>query len=421
MSNSSVLYRQKGAHPKLFVGAEDIYLIDEKGNKIIDGCSNSMNVNLGYSQNRIVDAMTKQANTLPFMHNKKGTTMVQEELAWKLSSLLNNEYRCYFCSNGSDAIETALRITYQYHVSKNHKERKNFLSWTESYHGSSMAALSVTGNDLVTKPYENFVKNYAKLKFPDCSNCHQTDCKFECMAALDEEQIRTSAGIVLDGMLTNCFGSKLPGHSYMEKIQEICRDNDIAIIVDEIATSIGRTGKHYAFQHYDGFKPDIICLSKGIGVGYANLGAVLVSNHFLQSIDNDKDFLGHTYNGQPISCSVGITALEILETDHILENVREREKELRGYLQEILKIPGVMDFSGKGLMYSIRFDRNIVGEDFIDRFNQLSIENELLLLSAKLKNSMHITLSPPLIITKEQLTQLCTRLEGIIRKCIQER
>lgn len=421
MYNGKVLNRSKNSCPKLYIRAENIYLYDDNGNQIIDGCSNSMNVNLGYSQHKIVESMTKQAKLLPFVHNKKCTTEIQEVLAKELSALVANQYMCYFCSNGSDAIETAMRIAYQYQVSKNNLSKNKFLSWSGSYHGSSLGALSVTGNDLIISKYKNYVLDYPKLKFPDCKNCKVSKCELDCLKKLKQNSSENIAGMVVDGMLANCFGSKMPPTNYMEELQKICREKDILIIVDEIATSIGRTGKNFCYEYFNGFSPDIICLSKGIGVGYTNLGAVLVSNKVIDSISDDKDFLGHTYNGNPISCAGGLAALQIINKDGILQNVNDREKELVNYLNTWKMNEGIKDINGKGLMYSIEFNKKILGNDFIERINETSLENGLLLLSANLKNSMHITIAPPLIIDRQQLTQLCDRLDCVLKKVLQDK
>ncbi len=422
MIESKVLYRKKSDKPVLFKSASDIYIFNEQGEKFLDACSNSMNVNLGYSQARIVDSMVKQATILPFAHNKKGTTIVQEELAIKLTSLLTEEnYSCFFCSNGSDAIETALRIAYMYQVSSDNLDKTEFVSWTESYHGSSLGALSVTGIENVFEPYDKFIKKYPKIMFPNCSNCtnecdkNGNDCK--CLAELTPEIMKNTAGIVIDGMITNPVGSKMPPNKYLELLQKKCNDDQVVLIFDEIATSIGRTGRNFSFEHFN-VRPDIICLSKGLGVGYANIGAVLVADHIKNALTEDKDILGHTFNGHPISCAVGLEVLDIIKEDGVTENVKEREKELKDYLDSIKHYPGIKEVNGKGLMYSLVFDRGYVPENFLSIVTELSMQNGLLLLSASTKRSMHITISPPLIIKKNQMDDLCCKLDKVIKKSL---
>lgn len=418
MKNSYILFRnnfEKDTLP-IFSESKGIYLKTQDGKTILDGCSNSMNVNLGYSRKDIVDVICDQALKLPFMHNKKGNTIKQIELAEKLVELLptKEKYRCYFCSNGSDSIEAAMRVAFNYCKSLNLNKKKNFAYFSESYHGSSMGALSVTGVKQITEPYDLFIKKFNSLPFPNCVNCEK--CNFSC---IDEEIVENSVAIIIDSMITNSFGCKRPSIEYFNKLRDLCKKYNTVIIADEIATSIGRTGKNFCFEYYE-FIPDIVCISKGIGVGYVNLGAILVSDHLIRSLSDKSDLLGHTYNGSPIACAVGLKVLDIIKKENILENVCECGNELNCELIKLKKYNIIDSISGLGLMYSISFNKNIIKKGFINNLVKECFENGLLILSADLESSKHITIAPPLIITKKEIKKLVQIIDFSIANVLEK-
>lgn len=418
MKKSSLLGRTKHDNLPMFVRADNIYLYTEDGKKIIDGCSNSMNVNLGYGRDDLAEVIERQARLLPFMHNKKGNTKVQNQLSNKLTSmLLPKKFRCYFCSNGSDTIETAMRIAFTYNKSQNLYKNDNFISFKGSYHGSSLAALSITGCDKVTEKYQGYIKKYTNLNFPNCSKCiNKNACSYSC---IDKNMIKNSIAIIADGMITNSYGCRMLPKNYLNYLAKLCRKYNTILIMDEIATSIGRTGKNFSFEYFD-FIPDIICISKGLGVGYANLGAVLVSENITNKL-NDYNLLGHTYNGNPISCAVGLKALEIIKNERILENVKSMEIELKTGLSKLTKFDVVEKVRGKGLMFSVSFDQSKINDDFLNQLINECFTNGLLVLGANLKYTTHITVAPPLIITKNQINEICQIIYKSIENLLKER
>ena len=166
--------------------------------------------------------------------------------------------------------------------------------------------------------------------------------------------------------------------------------------------------------------PDIICISKGLGVGYANLGAVLVSENITNKL-NDYNLLGHTYNGNPISCAVGLKALEIIKNERILENVKSMEIELKTGLSKLTKFDVVEKVRGKGLMFSVSFDQSKINDDFLNQLINECFTNGLLVLGANLKYTTHITIAPPLIITKNQINEICQIIYKSIENLLKER
>lgn len=386
-----------------FVKSDGIYLYTDDNKEIIDGCSNSMNVNLGYGVLEIEKVIQEQIRKINFMHTGKGTTYESLMLANRLHDIIKpyGNYKVYFATSGSDCIEAALRISvlYQQKNKRNQGSNTRFATFEGSYHGSTLGALSVSGHRKFQKLYNGYI-----------GDCLTIPTRWNLEWEMDFTDI---TAFVLDSMITNPIGSEMIDRDYLNYLVEICKESGVITIIDEIATSIGRLGCFFGFED-SGISPDIVCISKGLGVGYANIGAVIVKSNIIDSI-NSADILGHTYNASPIDCKIAMTVLDYIEEHGIFEHVNNLSNYIEYRLKDLKnKLPCISKVSGKGFMWSIHFRNNVnASKLFKECYN-----NGLLLLYLEYEAYNHMTFCPPLITSKNQIDSMLDILEKSITKVL---
>ena len=362
MAATAILQRTPGELIRI-ADAKGSSLYTDKGHHIVDAISGAMVANLGYANEEIIDAIVQQARQVTYVHNGRFTTDAAEELAMQLAELAGGPYEAYFCGSGSETIEAALRIHYTFQKLRGTPERRRVLSSSLSYHGSSLGALTLTGLPRIRDAYEPMVGPRLHGSTPSfCLQCPRglapEDSHVECADEFLREAIDQQASIgavALEAMSANAIGAFLPPPGYLERIRQRTAELGQLLIMDEVATSIGRTGKNFAFQLSGNVDPDMICLSKGLGVGYVNIGAVLVHERISSVIRKGKlSLLGHTYNGTPIGCAVALKALSIMRDRSLVD----RNREMGEYFQKSLRSalggsPWVRDVRGEGLLVAV--------------------------------------------------------------------
>lgn len=428
-SASAVLPRTPGELIRI-VDAKGSHLYTEAGDHIFDAISGAMVANLGYANEEIIDAIVQQARQVTYAHNGRFTTDAAEELAVQLAELAGGPYEVYFCGSGSETIEAALRIHYTYQKLRGTPERRRVLSNSLSYHGSSMGALTLTGIPRVRDAYEPMVgprlHGSARSFCFECprglgSDVSHVECADEFLREAVEEQASIGA-ITLEAMSANAIGSYLPPPGYLQRIRQRTAELGTLLIVDEVATSIGRTGANFAFQLSGAVDPDMICLSKGLGVGYVNIGAVLVHERISSVIRKGKlSLLGHTYNGTPIGCAVALRALSIMRERSLVE----RNRQMGDYFQERLRSalgssPWVREVRGQGLLVSVEMHDGEkpfpASKKVFDKSVSKLLERGILTLGGggyrEDGNGDHLTFAPQFLTTTEELDHVTDVLAG---------
>jgi adenosylmethionine-8-amino-7-oxononanoate aminotransferase len=307
------------------VRGEGVYVWDAGGNRYLD-FSGSAAVNfIGHGVREISDAMAEQARQLEFVHTSQFTTPVAEEFAAELLQFAGAHFAggaVYFTSGGSESIETALKLARQYQVEVGQNERHQILSRQQSYHGSTLGALGVSGNKKRREIYLPMVREFAHIGIPYCYRC-AFDCTDSCYncgqqyAAELERAIEAAsgahsqvAGFIFEPMSGATLGAVTPPPGYLQSVAEICRRHGVLLIADEVMTGMGRTGRNFATEHW-GVAPDILVTAKGLSSGYAPLGAVIASKKVVDGIAAGTGaFLhGFTYNAHPVSVAAGRVVL----------------------------------------------------------------------------------------------------------------
>ncbi len=370
---SAVLQRSFRKDFPVAVRGEGVWLWDADGKKYLD-FSGSAAVNfIGHGVADISQAMLAQAHSLEFVHSSQFTTQVAEEFAAELLHFAGEHFAggsVYFCSGGSEAVETALKLTRQYQVEIGHPERHQILGRNQSYHGSTLGALAVSGNRKRREIYRPMVRESAHIDVPYCYRCNFdcTDgcahCGLQYAAGLEEAILKSSgaaSGFIFEPVSGATLGAVTPPPGYLNAIADVCRRREVLLIADEVMTGMGRTGRNFAVDHYK-IAPDIIVTAKGLSSGYAPLGAVIATKAVTDAIAQGSGLLlhGFTYNAHPISVSAGRAVLR-----HVLERklIAAADSQISGSaafnlkesLQSLLGLPSVGEVRGIGLLWGIEF------------------------------------------------------------------
>ncbi len=353
------------------VRGEGVYLWDTDGKRYLD-FSGSAAVNLiGHGVPEIATAMTEQARQLEFAHTSQFTTPVAEDYARELLEFAGENFRggaVYFTCGGSESVETALKLARQYQVEIGQTKRYQVLSRTQSYHGSTLGALSVSGNQRRREIYLPMVREFAHVGIPYCYRCNY-DCTDGCRncgleyAAELEKAIKAAkdeaAGFIFEPVSGATLGAVVPPPGYLQAVAEVCRRHGVLLIADEVMTGMGRTGRNFAIEHWD-IAPDILIAAKGLSSGYAPLGAVIATKKVVDGLASGAFLHGFTYNAHPVSLATGRAVLHRLQQQKLVQaSDSERAGSVAAKLEHSLStlrdLKAVGDVRGIGLLRGVEF------------------------------------------------------------------
>ena len=425
------------------VRGEGVYVWDGDGKRYLD-FSGSAAVNfIGHGVPEIGAAMAEQAAKLEFVHTSQFTTPVAEEYAEELLAFAGENFRdgsVYFTSGGSESIETALKLARQYQVEIGERQRHQVISRTQSYHGATLGALSVSGNKKRREMYLPMVKEFSHVGLPYCYRCafDCTDSCFNCgqqYAAEVEQAIESSEGqaaaFVFEPVSGATLGAVVPPPGYLEKVADVCRKHGVLLIADEVMTGMGRTGRNFAVDHW-GVAPDILVTAKGLSSGYAPLGAVIANKKVVEAIAKGSGaFLhGFTYNAHPVSVAAGRAVLRYLKAKGLVgaadsQRIGTLAHGLRQALDGLLDLPVVGDVRGIGLLLGIEFvaDKKTkqpfaAEKNFAAHVGQAAAGQGLLVYpmqgSVDGVSGDHLLLAPPAVMTQEQASWAVDQLRAAI-------
>ncbi|MES2396933.1 MAG: aspartate aminotransferase family protein [Bacteroidota bacterium] len=365
--------------------AEGIYLTDVSGKRYMDLISGISVSNVGHRHPKVLAAIHHQLEK--YMHLMVYGEFIQSpqvQLAKLLSDHLpENLSSVYFVNSGSEAIEGAMKLA------KRFTGRTEIISFKNAYHGSTHGSLSIMGN-------EEF-KNAFRPLLPDIRHIEYNNIS-------DLKQITTHTACVIIETIQGEAGAIVPQNDFLKLLKKRCNEVGALLVADEIQCGFGRTGKLFAFEHYD-FIPDILCLAKGMGGGMP-IGAFISSKEIMHSLTNNPH-LGHitTFGGHPVSCAASAATLTILLEEKLIEQVETKEKLFRS----LLKHPKIKSINGKGLLLAVEFESYELNKKIIDKCIEKGVITDWFLF-----NSHSMRIAPPLTITEEEITNACE----IILECI---
>lgn len=360
-----ILQRQIRHDYPVAVSGEGVTLIDAAGRRYIDASSGAAVSCLGHQHPEVLAAMHAQLDRLAYAHTSFFTSTPAEELAEDLATHAPGDLNhVYFVSGGSEGIEAALKMARQYCVETGAPERHRFIARRQSYHGNTLGALSVGGNRWRKAPFEPILieSHHIDPCYPYRYQASGESAEEYGRRAADllEEKLlelgpETVIGFVAETVVGATLGAVPPAPGYFRRIREICDRYGILLILDEVMCGMGRTGTLHACAQ-DGVVPDLQVIAKGLGGGYAPIGAVLVSDRVFEAFAQGSGAFqhGHTYIGHPLACAAGLAVQRIIRRDDLLANVCARGDDLAQSLHARFgQHPHVGDIRGRGLFQGV--------------------------------------------------------------------
>jgi adenosylmethionine-8-amino-7-oxononanoate aminotransferase len=438
-SNSALFPRKFRREYPLAVRGEGCWIIDQSGRRFLDASGQAAVVSIGHGVPEIGRAMAEQSSRIAFAHTTQFHSEPAEKLAKRLLAVAPPSFRdgrVYFTSGGSEATETAIKLARQFHLETGQPSRYRVVSRRQSYHGSTLGAMTVSGNVARRAPYQPLLAEWGHIAPCFCYHCpfDKTfpDCGIACAndldSFLDANDAASVAAFIFEPVVGATLGAAVPPDGYAKRIAEICRNRGILLIADEIMSGMGRTGKPFAIQHWN-LEPDIILVGKGIASGYAPLGAVLVAPRVVEAFEGGSGAFQHgfTYQAHPVATAAGNAVLDYIESRSLFDLVQPAAETLRAELSALTSHPHVGEIRGLGLLPGIEFVKNkSTREPFpkennvAERIRQAAFDEDVLVYPTQGCvdgiNGDHILLAPSFILSQPESAQIARALHSALHK-----
>jgi adenosylmethionine-8-amino-7-oxononanoate aminotransferase len=412
--------------------AQGSNLMLSNGKIVLDACGGAAVTIIGHGNQEVQRALAKQAQKVSYVHTQSYTTPVAEELAdFILDGTPHGLEKALFLGSGSEAIEAALKLARQYHFERNDAQRVHFISRRQSYHGNTMASMSVSSNLARKVPYGGYEYQHVSHVTAPYAYRYKLDGESDgefterLLRELEDEFLRVGPGRVLafvaEPVMGATAGCVVPPAGYLAGVRGICDKYGALLILDEIMCGTGRTGTYFAFEQ-EGVVPDIVTAAKGLGGGYAAIAAVYVHSRVVDALRRGSQALnhGHTYQAHPISCAAALAVQKILRRDGLVGRCRDMGRVLERLLRsELAGCLSVGDIRGRGLFWGVElvktfepavgfgggvtraaFERGVAvypGAGTVDGFR-----------------GDHVLLAPPYTVSEEELGVICRVLKEAI-------
>jgi adenosylmethionine-8-amino-7-oxononanoate aminotransferase len=350
------------ASPLAISRTEGCFLLTTDGRRILDAAGGAIVANIGHGREEVAEvarrALLEATYVVPPFATESRVRLVSRLRANWLPPRLS---RMVFASGGSDAVDLALRIARQHFVSRGEAERWKVIGRALSYHGTTLATLSVGGHEKRRSGFEPLLTPHPKAPacYPlRCALCRgHGGCNLACADAFEEviarEGAETIAAVIAEPVGGSTAGALVPPPGYWPRLAEICRRHGILLIADEVMTGFGRTGRRFAIEHWD-VTPDLLVAGKGLSGGYAPIGAVFATDAVVEPIvERGDDVMFYTYSAHPASCAIADKVLEILEREMLVERAAVLGRHLGERLGALRSHPHVAETRGLGLLHAV--------------------------------------------------------------------
>lgn len=441
MNKESALYAViEKEYPEVDYG-KGMYIYDKHGKKYMDCAAGIGVVNIGHGVKEIINKMTKQAEKISFVYGGTFTSDVRRRLAEKIISIAPEGMdKVFFCSGGSEAIESLMKIARQYHLEAGRAKKSKIISRWQSYHGNTIGTLALGGRPSWKEKYEDFFpKNISQIVPCNCYRCpyglEKESCACQCALELERkikyEGPDTVAAFVMEPITGTTAAAVAPPKKYMQKVREICDKYDVLLCVDEVITGFGRTGKNFAMDHYQ-IIPDLIGFAKGLGSGYVPIGGVIVHKKIVDAIAAGTGALTHsfTFSGNPMACAGAEAVLDYILDNGLIERSRTMGEIFLERMQLLKKYPVVGDIRGTGLLLGVEFVKDVKTKEPLDfnfsmELSQYCFQHGIMITGGVTGSADGISgdalqIAPPFIISEEEIGQVVVMLgraiEEIMRK-----
>ena len=438
---SHVFPRHTKNMPPLALSGEGCYLFDASGKRYFDGSGGAAVSCLGHGDPEVIEAVKTQVEKLAFAHTGFFTSEPAEKLADLLIANAPGELdRVLFVSGGSEANEAAIKLARQYFVEKGETNRRFLIERRQSYHGNTLGALAVGGNQWRRKQFSPLLVDVSHIspcfEYADRDPEESTfDYGQRVAQELEDEILRLGTDSVIAFLAEPVVGATagaVPAvEGYFTRIREICDRYGVLLILDEVMCGMGRTGHLFACEA-DNVTPDIACIAKGLGAGYQPVGAMLCSSEIYRAIEEGSGFFqhGHTYLGHPVAAAAGCAVLEAILSRDLVSRVRRMgERFDKALKDQFSEHAHVGDIRGRGLFRGIELVADKVSKSPFAPEKRLAagvkkaaFEHGLICYPMSGTrdgvNGDHILLAPPFIIENDQIDEVVTKLDTAISSCL---
>lgn len=365
------------------VTAKDCLIYDDKGIEYLDLYGGHGVISVGHTHPYYVNALKNQLDQIGFYSNAIQNP-IQKALAKKLGTISGYEtYDLFLCSSGAEANENALKLA-SFHTGK-----ARVIAFNNSFHGRTSAAVAVTDNEKINAP----LNKQQRVTFLPLND----------MQAVENELKKGDVSSVIIEGIQGVGGLDQGTTEFFKALAQTCKKHQVVLILDEVQSGYGRSGKFFAHQ-YHGISPDVITVAKGMGNGFP-IGGVLISSKF----EAVYGMLGTTFGGNHLACAAGLAVLEIMEQEKLMENVQEISAY---FIEKAKQIPRVKNIKGRGLMLGLEFDFEVA-----TLRKQLIVEGHIFTGSANNKKLLRIL--PPLTIKKQRIDLFFQTLQGILEQTVE--
>jgi adenosylmethionine-8-amino-7-oxononanoate aminotransferase len=442
MSSTRVFHRHLRYTPPVAVGGSGVYLTDIAGKQYLDASGGAAVSCLGHGHPDVLAAMHDQIDKLAYAHTSFFTTEVAEELAQHLIARApEGMSHAYFVSGGSEAIESAMKMARQYFVECGQPQRSHFIARRQSYHGNTLGALSLGGNQWRREPFAPILipathvspgypyREQGPEETPEQYGLRLARELDAAIVGLGSDKVIAFVAETVGGATAGVL-TAVPG--YFKAVREVCDRHGVLLILDEVMCGMGRTGSLHACEQ-EGVVPDLLVIAKGLGGGYQPIGAVLAQKKVVDAMSSGSGFFqhGHTYLGHPVACAAALAVQQVIERDGLLARVRQGGVWLEGLLKETLAShANVGDIRGRGLFWGIELVRDRETKAPFDPALQLHarIKKEAFARGLMVypmggtvdgRYGDHVLLAPPFIARDSELALISQRLHEAIEAAIQ--
>ncbi|RMG34998.1 MAG: aspartate aminotransferase family protein [Gammaproteobacteria bacterium] len=438
-----MFHRHCHHQPRHAAYGEGAYVVDQEGRRYLDASGGAAVTALGYSHPRVIEAVTRQLSTLPYVHSGFFTTDACEELAEHLvQDAPPGLERVWLVSGGSEAIESALKLARQYFVEAGETQRRWFISRRQSFHGNTLGALAVGGNRWRRAPFEPLLMgshqiapcySYRHQRPDESAEAYAARAAGELEAMIQRLGAENVIGFIAEPVVGATAGAVPPVPGYFRRIREICDRHGILLILDEVMCGMGRTGTLFACEQ-EGIAPDILTLAKGLGAGYQPIGAVLASGAIFERLSSGSGQFqhGHTYMAHAAAAAAAVAVQQVIRDEDLLTRVCTLGDALMSGLRErFADHPHVGDIRGRGLLLGLELvaDRESktpfpANSQLASRIKQHALELGLMCYPAggtiDGHEGHHVLLAPPFILQEAELELITDRLARALDHAVRE-
>jgi len=415
---------------------DGVWIEDAAGRRYLDAMSGgSMAATLGHGRKDIIAAARAQAEKLAFVHNERLTNPAQERLADELVAVAPEGFtRARFTVSGADANEMAIQIARSYHVERGEPDRWQVISPAQAYHGPTMETLALTGRPGLHGPFGPYLPKHLHIPPSSWRFDPSGEAALEALdRALDEADPGNVSAFFCEPISAAALPAYTPPPRFWEGLAERRERHGFLVCFDEVVTGVGRTGEWFAGAA-TACTPDIIATAKGLGAGYAAIGAVLVREHVYEAFaQGSRRFtLGHTWDGAPLACAVGLAVLDAMRSEGLIERVRDRGAQLlREVTDALADVPLVREVRGHGYLLGVSFVDPRDGESFLPpelrvggRIDAEAFDRGLIVLSTQPTRDGYAgdqtLFAPAFTATDDELREMVSRFSEVVHHVVAE-